>query len=291
MTATSQATAINTAWHPLANGNPPPWASGWGQDSYGVWVEFTVEGEGGPVTQQMRWIPPGRFLMGSPEDEPGRWDAEGPQHQMTISTGFWLFDTPVTQALWLAVMRENPSRFQSADVPSSDRPVEKVSWNDCQEFLEKINGKLSGLELCLPNEAQWEYACRAGSTTALYTGPIAIDDNDVAPALDLIAWYSKNSGSETHPVAQKQANDWGLYDMLGNVWEWTADPWHSGYKGAPENEKIWEVEEAEKAGVLRVVRGGSWLSRARHCRSAYRSGDEPGSRFDRLGFRCVRVQE
>ncbi|RWX51623.1 Formylglycine-generating enzyme, required for sulfatase activity, contains SUMF1/FGE domain [Candidatus Electrothrix marina] len=283
-------TAINTAWHPLANGNSPTWASGWGQDSHGVWVEFTLVGEDKPVTQRMRWIQPGQFMMGSPEDEPGRWDDEGPQHRVTISQGFWLFDTPVVQALWLAVTGENPSKFQSADLVSFDRPVEQVSWNDCQDFLKEINRKLPGLDLTLPGEAQWEYACRAGSSTALYTGPIEIDD-DTAPALDPIAWYSKNSGGETHPAAEKQANDWGLYDMLGNVWEWTADPWHENYQDAPEDGRVWQEEEAGKSDEpRRVVRGGSWGSRARYCRSASRFWFEPGDRFVDLGFRCVRVQ-
>ncbi|MGB5686034.1 MAG: formylglycine-generating enzyme family protein, partial [Candidatus Electrothrix sp.] len=241
-------------------------------------------GEDKPVTQRMRWIPPGRFLMGSPEDEPGRYDDEGPQHQVTISTGFWLFDTPVTQALWQAVTGENPSEFKTPN-----RPVEQVSWNDCQDFLKEINRKLPGLDLTLPAEAQWEYACRAGSSTALYTGPIKIDD-DTAPALDPIAWYRKNSGGETHPIAEKQANDWGLYDMLGNVWEWVADPWHENYDNAPEDGSIWEKEETDKAGVGRVVRGGSWYFRAQYCRSAYRDGRGPGLRDDDLGFRCVRVQ-
>ncbi|MCI5126485.1 MAG: formylglycine-generating enzyme family protein [Candidatus Electrothrix sp. AR5] len=307
-------TAINTANHPLASGNPPPWASGWGQDSYGVWVEFTVKGEGKPVTQRMRWIPPGRFLMGSPKDEPGRWDDEGPQHQVTISQGFWLFDTPVTQALWLAVTGENPSKFQSDDLPSSGRPVEQVSWNDCQNFLKEINRKLPGLELALPAEAQWEYACRAGTSTALYSGPIEIIGDGNAPALHPLAWYGGNSGEGfeldngqeisyldnrqfisnpcgTHPVGQKKANDWGLYDMLGNVWEWTADSWHENYQDAPADGEVWEDKQLEKSDELRrVIRGGSWSLEARSCRSAYRGRRGPDYRVGDLGFRCARVQ-
>jgi formylglycine-generating enzyme required for sulfatase activity len=300
--------SANTAQHPLANGNPPPWASGWGQDSYGVWVEFTVEGEDGSVTQRMRWIRPGRFLMGSPEDEPGRFEREGPQHQVIISKGFWLFDTPVTQALWQAVMEENPSRFKSPD-----RPVETVTWNNCQEFLQKINGKYPGLELCLPSEAQWEYACRAGSSTALYTGEIEIIGDGNAPALHTISWYGGNSGEDfeldngqkiswldnrqftsnpcgTHPVTRKQPNGWGLYDMLGNVWEWVADPWHEDYKGAPEDDKIWENQKTGKPVESRVLRGGSWIDTARLCRSACRDGNEPVDRNGIIGFRCARVQ-
>ncbi|MCI5144602.1 MAG: formylglycine-generating enzyme family protein [Candidatus Electrothrix sp. AR3] len=282
----SQTRAIDTAWHPLANGNPPPWASGWGQDSYGVWLEFTLAGEDKPVTQRMRWISSGQFMMGSPEDEPGRYKYEGLQHQVVIRQGFWLFDTPVTQALWQAVMANNPSKFHTDEL----RPVEQVSWKDCQQFVEKINEQHPGLDLSLPSEAQWEYACRADSSTALYTGPIEIHNN-AATALEPIAWYSKNSGSKTHPVGQKQANDWGIYDMLGNVREWTADPWHDNYQDAPKDGRIWQEEDPEKSDELpRVVRGGSWCDWARDCRSAYREGDGPVFRFDGIGFRCVRVQ-
>ena len=183
-------------------------------------------------------------------------------------------------------MDNNPSRFQTNDL----RPVEKVSWDDCQQFLKKINEQHPGLDLSLPNEAQWEYACRAGSTTALYTGPIEI--NDTAPALEPIAWYSKNSGGKTHPVAQKQANNWGIYDMLGNVWECTTDPWHGDYQGAPEDGGVWGEKGPEKSVEFRrVVRGGSWRLRAQRCRSACRSRFKRDSRASHLGFRCARVQE
>ncbi len=285
------------------------WADAMGRDRFGLWAEFVIEGRKDPVRQRMRWIPPGRFLMGSPEDEPGRYPDEGPQHQVTISQGFWLFDTPVTQALWQAVMGDNPSKFKT-----SSRPVERVSWDDCQEFLQKINTQHPGLDLSLPGESQWEYACRAGSTTALYSGPIEIIGDANAPALDDIAWYGGNSGEGfeldngqeisylddrqfasnpcgTHPVAQKQPNAWGLYDMLGNVWEWVADPWHEDYDGAPEDGRVWEDDKIDKPGGDRVIRGGSWSNEARYCRSAYRLGREPDGRGVSLGFRCVRVQE
>ncbi|MCI5147200.1 MAG: formylglycine-generating enzyme family protein, partial [Candidatus Electrothrix sp. AR3] len=166
-----------------------PWADALGRDCFGLWAEFVVEGLDGPVRQKMRWIPPGHFLMGSPEDEPGRFDREGPQHPVTINQGFWMFDTPVTQALWQAVMGENPSRFKTPE-----RPVEKVSWKDSQKFLKKINSQHFGLNLSLPSEARWEYACRAGSTTALYSGPIKIIGDGNAPALHPLAWYGGNSG-------------------------------------------------------------------------------------------------
>ena len=171
--------------HPLAKGHPPDWASGWGQDRYGVFVTLTV----GDATQRMRWIPPGTFRMGSPEDEPGRWADEGPRHTVTLTHGFWLFDTPCTQQLWDTVMWHNRSRFRSPD-----RPVETTSWDDAQDFLERLNGRIPGLSLTLPTEAQWEYACRAGTEMALYSGAIAIEGENNAPALDAIAWYGGNSG-------------------------------------------------------------------------------------------------
>jgi formylglycine-generating enzyme required for sulfatase activity len=126
--------------------------------------------------------------MGSPDDEPGRWEAEGPRHQVALGTGYWLFDTPCTQALWEALLGENPSRFQDPD-----RPVERVSWEDVQQrFLPALNERIPGF--MLPSEAQWEHACRAGTETALYTGPIEIFGEMNAPALDPIAWYGGNSG-------------------------------------------------------------------------------------------------
>ena len=293
---------INTAWHPLAAGCPPDWASGWGQDCYGVFVEFTLQ----EVTQRLRWIPPGRFWMGSPEDEPGRYENEGPRHQVTLTEGYWLFDTPCTQALWTAVMGNNPSEFQSPT-----RPVEQVSWDDVQGFLGKINERLPGLGLTLPSEAQWEYACRAGTETVIYSGDLAILGKNNAPALDPIAWYSGNSGVDfelangydssgwpekqyphtragTHPVKLKRANPLGLYDMLGNVWEWTQDYWHDNFKGAPTDGSAWAGSDT---GVEQVLRGGSWRYFARNNdRTAYRSALLPDSRYASIGFRCVRVQ-
>jgi len=170
-------------------GQHPPWAHRWGWDEHGAWVEFSLNGrDGEPMAQRMRWIEPGRLQMGSPEDEPGRWEDEGPRHEVRIQKGFWLFDTPCTQALWEAVMGDNPSEFKSPD-----RPVEQVSWEDVQGFLQRMNERIPGLELVLSSEAQWEHACRAGSETALYSGSIEILGEANAPALDPIAWYGGNS--------------------------------------------------------------------------------------------------
>ncbi|MBF0624722.1 MAG: formylglycine-generating enzyme family protein [Magnetococcales bacterium] len=275
-----------------------------GQDAYGLWVRIDLSlDEARPVSQRLRWIPPGRFLMGSPEDEPGRYEDEGPQHEVTFEKGFWLFDTPCTQALWQAVMGDNPSRFKSPD-----RPVEQVDFQDVRKFLKKINKEHAGLNLILPSEAQWEYACRAGTTTALYSGPIEIKGENNAPALDPIAWYGGNSGEEfdldngwdisgllekqyphkkagTHRVALKKSNPWGLYDMLGNVCEWCADPWHASYEGAPTDGSVWEAP-----GDRRVLRGGSWFAYVRDVRAASR-GPLTIISSQHLGFRCARVQE
>ena len=250
-------------------------------------------------------IGPGTFLMGSPENEPERSDNEGPQHAVTIEHGFWLFDTPCTQALWEAVMEKNPSRFQSPT-----RPVERVTWNNVQAFLKRLNGRIADLDLALPSEAQWEYACRAGTETAIYTGDLAILGKHNAPALDPIAWYGGNSGVKfdlndghdssdwpekqyphttagTRPVQQKRANPWGLYDMLGNVWEWTQDHWHENYQGAPDDGSAWSSGDA---GAGRVLRGGSWYDYARRVRAAYRLHGRPDIRNDDVGFRCARVR-
>ena len=301
--------AIDPSRHPLAHGCPPDWAGEWGQDEFGVFVAFTL----GEVTQRLRWIPPGRFLMGSPEEETRglakhdyerEWfEREHPQHTVFITQGFWLFDTPCTQALWEAVMGDNPSRFKSPR-----RPVEQVSWDEAQTFLRRINARIPGLELALPTEAQWEYACRAGKDTALYSGPIEILGERNAPALDAIAWYGGNSGvgfdledghdssswpemqytnpkSGSREVGQKRPTPWGLYDMLGNVWEWCADGKRT-YSKETQLDPIGPLE----AGAARVVRGGSGDGFARFCRSACRGYYSPGDRSYDIGFRCARVQ-
>jgi formylglycine-generating enzyme required for sulfatase activity len=265
----------------------PPWASEMGRDRYGLWAEFTVDqpvpesprGLGRifqrrrqnlpPVRQRLRWIPPGRFLMGSPATEEGRSDREGPQHEVSMATGFWFFDTPCTQALWEAVMGGNPSAFKGRD-----RPVETVSWDDCQEFVRRVNERLVGLKLGLPSEAQWEYACRAGSDAARY-------DREIGE----IAWYSDNSRGETQAVKWKAPNGWGLYEMLGNVWEWCADAWYDDYASprAP--------EPGGKSSAPRVIRGGSWLVSAQLVRAACRGRSAPSDRFDGLGFRCAEFRD
>ncbi len=240
----------------------PAWAKEIGRDVYGLWVEFEVD----KVRQRMRWMPPGRFWMGSPENEEGRDSNEGPRHEVQLTHGFWLFDTPCTQALWQAVMRKNPSQFKGAT-----RPVEQVSWEDCQKFIVELNGRLPGITLALPTEAEWEYACRAGTDAPRY------DEN-----LDAIAWYDKNSNNQTHEVKLKRPNAWGLYDMLGNVDEWC----HDGLRDYKAEVRVDPLGPTE-AGASRAVRGGNWFWYARGVRAADRDVLPPGYRHDDIGFRCA----
>ena len=263
-----------THHHPLAAGIPPAWASAWGEDDYGPWVEIHV----GDARQSLRWIPPGTFLMGSPDSENGRHADEGPQQPVTISRGFWLFDTPCTQALWEAVMGENPSRFKGAQ-----RPVESVSWEDCQRFIDSLNSSLPDLQLALPTEAEWEYACRAGTQTSTYIGDLTIDGNGHAKGLEDIAWYAANSDGETHAVGELQPNDSGLFDMLGNVWEWCRDNTFREYAA---DHVTNPVHWAGNSSANRVIRGGCWGNSARYVRAADRFGYFPGYRVFNLGFRC-----
>lgn len=258
---------------------PPDWASAGGRDGFGTYADLTV----GTVTQRLRWIRPGRFVMGSPSDEVGRFDREAPQHDVTVAKGFWLFDTPCPQALWVAVMGDNPSQFKD---PA--KPVETVSFNDVHEFLAKLNALAPDLCLTLPSEAQWEYACRAGTTTATYAGDFVPGEDGMRAVLDGIAWYGGNMvRNGPKPVAQKAPNQWGLYDMLGNVWEWCADTWHDNYGGAPADGTAWIGYDA---AASRVMRSGSWGGVGRDLRAAFRVNADPALRSGDLGFRCARIQ-
>jgi len=255
----------------------PAWADTFGVDVYGIFAGITV----GEASQMLRWIEPGPFQMGSPESELGRYGDEGPRHEVTIPNGFWLGQTPVTQAFYQAVIGQNPSRFQG----DTQRPVEKVNWDDVVAFCDRLNqllSELGDLHARLPSEAEWEYACRAGTTEALYNGKELTSESGACPNLEELAWYGANSGNTTHPVAQKRPNDWGLHDMLGNVWEWCEDVWHDNYTGAPTDGSAWAGD-----GRDRVSRGGGWLSNARYCRCACRRRRGPGLRFVFLGFRLV----
>jgi len=223
-------------------------------------------------------IPAGEFDMGSPPDEVSRDSDEGPVHHVNIETAFYMGRYEVTQKQWREIMGDNPSFFTGDD----NLPVEKVSWDDVQEFIKKLNEKEGTDKYRLPSEAEWEYACRAGTTTRYSFG----DDDDYANLGDY-AWYDENSDDETHPVGQKKPNSWGLYDLHGDVWEWVQDCWHGYYYGgAPVDGSAWESGD----GAYRVFRGGSWSDVARNCRSANRNHFDPRDRAGRLGFRILKEQ-
>jgi len=217
---------------------------------------------------EMVVVPAGRFDMGSNGDP-----TEMPVHRVTISRAFAIGKTEVTQGQWIAIMGDNPSKYTNC---GDNCPVEMVNWDDAQAFIQKLNGK-TGKKYRLPSEAEWEYACRAGGNHT-YCG---------SDSPDSIAWYgglakpAGNSGKTTNPVATKQPNAFGLYDMSGNVWEWVEDDYHENYNGAPVDGSVWQGD-----GTMRVPRGGSWsyLQNA-----AKRGGSEPKYRFGTIGFRLART--
>jgi formylglycine-generating enzyme required for sulfatase activity len=225
--------------------------------------------QGNSIGMKFSLIPAGEFNMGSEES-----DDEKPVHKVRINNPFYLGTYPVTQREWEAVMGDNnnPSNFKGDDLP-----VEQVSWDDVQKFIKKLNEKESTNKYRLPSEAEWEYACRAGTITRYSFG------NDESELGDY-GWYDDNSDDKTHPVGQKKPNPWGLYDMHGNVVEWVQDRWHSDYNDTPADGSAWESGDSAD----RVFRGGCWISRAMSCRSANRNHLDPRNRDDYLGFRILR---
>lgn len=260
-------------WRTPIGDFPPPWASAWGDDPYGLWADLTVNG----ATQRMRWIEPSGpegFWMGSPraerdaikEKEPRRsLEGEHDPRLVVVSKGFWLADTLCTQAFWHAVTGSNPSHFY--DRPdASERPIEQVSWDVVNEqFIARFTTTPdwgTADRLCLPTEIQWEYAARAGTRMAYWWGDTPNDDH--------ANWGVRHGG--TTPVHRYPPNPWGLFDMHGNVWEWCADVWESGRWGGPGKD-------------ARVVRGGSWVALPGLARAAYRSWRLCGSSHQSRGFR------
>ena len=230
--------------------------------SSGASIEtFTVNG----VSFNMVHVEGGTFQMGSNDSDAS--SNEQPVHQVTLST-YSIGETEVTQALWEAVMGSNPSKWKGGSLP-----VEQVSWNDCQTFIQKLN-QLTGKQFRLPTEAEWEYAARGGSKSRgyKYSGSNTIDD---------VAWYWDNSGKKTHPVKAKQANELGLYDMTGNVLEWCQD-WYGKYSSSPQTNP-----KGPSSASGRVYRGGGWYYGARFCRVSERGGLTPGNRYGSLGLRLA----
>ena len=228
---------------------------------------------------RFRLIPAGEFVLGgdmSPSEIVSHYGGreewytnEGPQRTVRITKPFYMGIYEVTQAQYQAVMGGNPSLFKGNDLP-----VERVSWEDATEFCRRMS-QLTGLTIALPTEAQWEYACRAGTTTPFYFG-------SNANQLGEYAWYSDNSGRKTHPVGQRRPNAWCLYDMHGNVWEWCADWYEDSYSGPAAVDP-----QGPQSGADRVRRGGSWNGNDRSCRSASRRWGYPGRTDNNLGLRVV----
>jgi formylglycine-generating enzyme required for sulfatase activity len=251
----------------------------------GLPVEKTVDlGDG--VVMELVLIPAGSFKMGSPDNEAGRWGSmEGPVHRVRITRSFYMGKHEVTQEIWEKVVGTNPSRSKGAK-----NPVDSVCWDDCQEFLKKLNAlphphpspfgrgsKGEGL-FRLPTEAEWEYACRAGTKTRFCSG-------DADAGLADYAWLGTNSGYTVHPVGAKKPNAWGLFDMHGNVWERCAD-WYADdyYATSPRDDPTGPI-----TGLFRELRGGSWNAVPRYCRSSYRFQVAPALWCGDIGFRVVLV--
>ncbi len=237
---------------------------------------------------ELVYIPPGEFMMGSTEEDIAEslyiakkdsndarrdwFSNETPPHRVTIKEGFWMGKFEVTQAEWQAVVGDNPSNFKNC---GPNCPVENISWEDIQVFLKKLNQKKDGFEYRLPTEAEWEYAARAGNTEDLYSGTGNLDE---------MGWYRKNSTNITHPVGQKQANAFGLFDMHGNVWEWVQDIYESSYSSVPaDGSANLSIGDSNQ----RMLRGGSWFDFPVYCRSADRYSVAPEKRNYSFGFRVV----
>lgn len=249
----------------------PAWGGDLGYDDYGLFTDLNIKG----IIQRCRWIAPGTFQMGSPESERER-DSNETQHEVTLTQGYWLADTACTQAFWESVMGTNPARFKN----NKNNPVERVSWDDVQKFCKQLNKQVPGLDVQLPSEAQWEYACRAGTTTPFSFGvnitPEQVNyDGNYPYAISRKGLYRK----KTVPVKLLPANPWGLYEMHGNVYEWCQD-WLGDYP----TELVVDPLGAEM-GSERVLRGGSWFYDGRFMRSADRYGYTPDDLDRGIGFR------
>ena len=273
---------------PKLSSRDEPWMSNSGLDKSGRWAEFTVRG----VVQRMRWIEPDEFWMGSteaerkrfaeqmPRDKKNLFDSEAPRHRVTLSRGFWLADTACSQALWQAVTGDNPSHFTGDPL----LPVDSVSWEQVtRQFLSELGRLSASAGWALPTEAQWEYACRAGTDTAYSFGDVisaeqaSFDGNYPSPGGKKGLYRAK-----TVAVRDLPANAWGLHQMHGNVWEWCSDGLRP-YGPQPVSDPVGPEDSA-----ARVLRGGSWINGARYLRAAGRGRDRPDVRNDSVGFRLCR---
>jgi formylglycine-generating enzyme required for sulfatase activity len=266
-------------------------------------IQTFTEHLGNGITLDMVLIPPGEFLMGSPENELGRQESESPQHLVSISQPFFMSQYLVTQAQWQHItkmpkvkrkLEQNPSRFKGLSLP-----VETLSWFDAEEFCLRLSRLSTLKKKCsyrLPSEAEWEYACRAGTTNPFHFGE-TIDaelanyqaEDDKAGGTVYLGKYGRGQFGEyrrkTTSVGIFPANPFGLFDMHGNVWVWCEDHWHDNYEGAPTDGSAWL--NRNKGDAERILRGGSWLDYPRYCRSAFRGRNSAAGRSDNIGFRVV----
>ncbi len=251
---------------------PPPWASSWGEDSQGLWLTISLQG----IRLLFRWIRPSTFLMGAPQEESDGYFLPGKesQHEVTLSAGFWLAETAVPQVLWQAVMKSNPSGFGGPQ-----HPVERVSWLDAQQFLRRLNNLIPNLRARLPTEAEWEYACRAGSS-----GPFSFGEEITPEQVNYNAAEEEGRHCRRRTVAVRSlpANPWGLYEMHGNLWEWGHDSWQDDLGTEPVADP-----QGAAAGELRVVKGGSWACAAGYVRSATRDRHYADYSGGSIGFRLA----
>ena len=230
-----------------------------------------VEDLGNGVTLELMLIPAGKFMMGAPEDETDSRDIERPQHRVELPK-FLMGRYPITQVQYREVMGTYPAAQYGAEFVASAKPVIGMSWQDAIDFCDRLSERTCK-NYRLPSEAEWEYACRAGTTAAYHFGPQLTPD---------LANFGRQA-NETTPVGVYPPNGWGLYDMHGNVWEYCQDCWHNNYAGAPNDGSAW----IEGTSTDRVARGGSWYFYPKNCRSAFRYSNNPKYRLRTIGFRIV----
>jgi formylglycine-generating enzyme required for sulfatase activity len=269
---------MTAAWKALAAKYPKDAKGLEPGDTEALLFKAGYEGITNSIGMRFVLIPAGIFNMGSPEGETGR-DTDEKRHKVILTESFYIQTTEVTRGQWREIMGSNAS---PVDDCGDECPAENVSWVDCQAFIRILNEREDTDKYRLPTEAEWEYACRAGSNKAFANGPISVINCSIEPNLDVMGWYCGNSMRRLHPVGQKQPNAWSVYDMHGSVWEWCQD-WYGSYPSGSITDP-----QGRSFGPERVIRGGSFLNYARLCRSAARYMYKAKVRLNNIGFRIAR---